>query len=184
MRVGLALITIAREDEAMTRLFRRILVPHDFSDSATVALRAAAELAAGDGARLTVLHVLAPLYSGPAFPSEAAIAWTPSKELLADLRARLEMLVARALGRRARSVECRAVMGDPLQCILAAARRADSIVMATVGRTGLAHLLIGSVAEKVVRHSPVPVLTIRPGVRRRRGGTRGRAHPRPSARRP
>jgi nucleotide-binding universal stress UspA family protein len=53
-------------------------------------------------------------------------------------------------------------MGNPLQCILAAARDVDSIVMATVGRTGLAHFLIGSVAEKVVRHSPVPVLTIRP----------------------
>jgi len=58
-----------------------------------------------------------------------------------------------------------------------AARAADSIVMATLGRTGLAHLVIGSVAEKVVRHSPVPVLTLRPSairsaLRRRRGGTR------------
>jgi len=49
-------------------------------------------------------------------------------------------------------------------CILAAARGADSIIMATHGRTGLDHILIGSIAEKVVRHSPVPVLTIRPTV--------------------
>jgi nucleotide-binding universal stress UspA family protein len=43
----------------------------------------------------------------------------------------------------------------------------DVIVMATTGRTGLSHLLIGSVAEKVVRHSPVPVLTLRPEAVRR-----------------
>jgi len=58
------------------------------------------------------------------------------------------------------------VLGDPLQRILAAARDADSIVIATAGRTGLSHLLIGSV-EKVVRHASVPVLTIRPPAKRR-----------------
>ena len=47
----------------------------------------------------------------------------------------------------------------------AAARGADAIVMATEGRTGLTHLLIGSVAEKVVRHAPVPVLVLRAGAR-------------------
>jgi len=63
---------------------------------------------------------------------------------------------------------CRAVLGEPVQSILAAARRADTIVMATLGRTGLAHLVMGSIAERVVRHSPVPVLTVRPGSARRR----------------
>jgi nucleotide-binding universal stress UspA family protein len=55
-----------------------------------------------------------------------------------------------------------------------AARGADLIVMSTMGRTGLSHLLVGSVAEKVVRHAPVPVLTLRPaGARKaRRGASR------------
>ncbi|TMB48311.1 MAG: universal stress protein [Deltaproteobacteria bacterium] len=70
-------------------------------------------------------------------------------------------------GARAPRTRCRVVLGDPLQRILAAARDADSIVIATAGRTGLSHLLIGSVAEKVVRHAPVPVLTIRPPAKRR-----------------
>jgi nucleotide-binding universal stress UspA family protein len=55
------------------------------------------------------------------------------------------------------------VLGEPVQVILDRARGADSIVMATMGRTGLGRLLIGSVAERVVRHSPVPVLSLRSG---------------------
>jgi len=56
-----------------------------------------------------------------------------------------------------------------------ATRGVDSIVMATAGRTGLAHLLIGSVAEKVVRHAPVPVLTVRPASTRiQKRAARGR----------
>jgi nucleotide-binding universal stress UspA family protein len=51
--------------------------------------------------------------------------------------------------------------------IVAEARKADSIVMATMGRTGLERLLIGSVAERVVRHAPIPVLTVRGRKKRR-----------------
>jgi universal stress protein A len=167
----------------MTRMFRSILVPHDFSDSATFALRAAADLAASHRGRLTVLHVLGPFYTGPGYPSSIAIAWTPSKELVAELQTQLQALVARTLGKRAKAVDCRVVTGDPLRCILAAARRADCIVMATVGRTGLAHVLIGSVAEKVVRHAPVPVITIRPPVRTRRRDGHGGQRPRSPVRR-
>ena len=64
----------------------------------------------------------------------------------------------------------RVVIGVPLQQILTAARDADSIVMATMGRSGLVHALLGSVAEKVVRHAPIPVLTVRAG----RAGRRAR----------
>jgi len=152
----------------MAKLFKRILVPHDFSDPATHALRVAAELAAEHRGTLDVLHVLPPFYSGVGFPTQAEIAWTPPPEMVRDLRARLEQLVARKLGRHARIATCRVVLGDPVQSILAAARRADTIVMATLGRTGLAHLVMGSIAERVVRHSPVPVLTVRPSAARRR----------------
>jgi len=146
----------------MAPLFRRILAPHDFSDHANDALRVAADLAEAHRGRLTVLHVLGPFYTGPGFPTQVEIAWTPPPLLLANLQARLERVVKDVLGRRARGVVCRAVRGDPLSSIVHAARQCDSIVMSTLGRTGLSHLLIGSVAEKVVRHAPVPVLTIRP----------------------
>jgi nucleotide-binding universal stress UspA family protein len=60
------------------------------------------------------------------------------------------------------------VSGEAVSTIVAAARKADVVVMATVGRTGLAHLLLGSVAERVVRQCPVPVLTVRAQAIKRR----------------
>ena len=142
--------------------FRRILVPHDFSPQATVALRAAAALAREHSGRLTVLHVIVPFYV-PADVSFGLAADTfPSPTtFVPEQRKHLETLVAKTLGEGAPPVTCRIDVGDASQCILDAARRCDSIVMSTAGRSGLSHLLIGSVAEKVVRHSRVPVLTIR-----------------------
>jgi nucleotide-binding universal stress UspA family protein len=156
-------------------LFKRILVPHDFSSSASDALAVAAELAERHGGRVTVLHVLTPLYSGPGYPTRDEIAWTPPAEIAEDRRVRLERLVQERLGARSRKVECRVVAGEAVPAILAAAKSADVIVMATLGRTGLTHLLIGSVAEKVVRHAPIPVLTIRAAAARRRTARAGRA---------
>ena len=147
-------------------MFQRILVPHDFSEPANHALDVAADLAAAHRGSITVLHVLTPFYSGPGYPTQAEIAWTPPAEMAAERHERLVRLVRDRLGARARRVTCKVVTGEALPTILAAARGADAIVMATLGRTGLAHLLIGSVAEKVVRHAPVPVLTLRPPRRR------------------
>jgi nucleotide-binding universal stress UspA family protein len=155
----------------MSTRFRRILVPHDFSSPASAALRAAADLA--DGGRLTVLHVVVPFTPVGGFPPADGAVWFPPQELVSDVRKRLAALVARELGpRRAARVACQVVVGDPYQRIVDAGRGHDAIVMATTGRTGLSHLLIGSVAEKVVRHATVPVLTIRPAG--------GRRHRRPS----
>ncbi len=66
------------------------------------------------------------------------------------------------------------VVGYPIDAILEAAKDVDLIVMATQGRTGLPHLLIGSVAERVVRHATKPVLTVRAG-RRAAGRITGRS---------
>jgi nucleotide-binding universal stress UspA family protein len=148
------------------RVFRRILVPHDFSDHATRALEVAAGFA-GPQSSITVLHAVAPVYASGGMPG-ADMSWTPPPEMIGDLREQLEQLVARVVGRTAAGrVHCRVVPADPLTAILAAARRADVIVMTTVGRTGLTHLLMGSVAEKVVRHATTPVLTLHPGAARR-----------------
>ena len=143
-------------------LFHHILVPHDFSPQATVALRVAAALARKNRGRLTVLYVLVPFY----LPADAPFGMTPPGDLAPEQRASLERLVAKALGRGAPLVTVRVAIGDAAERILEGARSADSIVMATSGRTGLAHFLIGSVAEKVVRHATVPVLTLRVPVRK------------------
>jgi len=151
-----------KEEPMPTSLFRRILVPHDFSPQATVALKTAAALAEEHGGSLTVLHVIVPFYVPADVPFGLAADTLPSPaSFLPEQRTHLEGLVAKALGKSSTKVTCRVDIGDASQCILDAARRADSIVMSTHGRSGLTHLLIGSVAEKVVRHASVPVLTIR-----------------------
>jgi len=144
-------------------LFRRVLVPHDFSTQATVALKTAARLAREHDGTLTVLHVVVPFYMPADVPFGFAADAMPSPTtFVPEQRKRLESLVTKALGTDAAPpVTYRVDVGDASQCILDAARRADSIVMSTSGRSGLSYLLIGSVAEKVVRHATVPVLTIR-----------------------
>src|SRR5262245_55373528 len=151
-------------------LFRHILVPHDFSPQATVALNQAGRLAAQDHGKLTVLHVLVPFY----LPADAPFGMPSPGDLLPEQRTQLERLVARTLGKDAPPVTVRVVIGDASERIIDAGRRANSIVMATSGRSGLARFLIGSVAEKVVRHCPVPVLTLRVPTRKRPRGQRRR----------
>jgi len=138
-------------------LFRHVLVPHDFSPQANVALKTAAQLAKQHGGRLTVLHVLVPFY----LPADVPFGMAAPGDLIPEQRSHLERLVAKTVGSDGPPVTIRVEVGDASQCIIDAGRRADSIVMATSGRSGLAHFLIGSVAEKVVRHAAVPVLTLR-----------------------
>jgi nucleotide-binding universal stress UspA family protein len=156
-------------------IFRRILVPHDFSDAANEALAVARRLAKQHRGRLTVLHVVTPYQPVTMLPEVAG--WISDREIVAGAKRSLDELVRRELrGRGAPPFRFHVELGDPTTRILDAATNVDCIVMATEGRTGLSHLLIGSVAEKVVRHSPVPVLTIRPRKDRRsarRRGTRG-----------
>jgi nucleotide-binding universal stress UspA family protein len=139
--------------------FRRILVPHDFSPAADQALRQAAALARGAGGRLRILHVIEPMYVPVNVPPQAL----PDPALfLPDQQAALERHVRKVLGAGAPRYTVEVTIGQPTATILDRARRADSIVMSTHGRSGLAHLLLGSVAERVVRASPIPVLTVRP----------------------
>ena len=152
-------------------LFRRILVPHDFSDAATHALRVAVRLARQHGGRLTVLHVVTPYQPVVELPEVGG--WIDDREIIAGAKRSLGELVRRELrGRGAPPARFDVDLGEPSTRIVKAAAKADVIVMATEGRTGLSHLLIGSVAEKVVRHSPIPVLTIRPPSARRKSRRR------------
>jgi nucleotide-binding universal stress UspA family protein len=150
--------------------FRRIHVPYDFSMHSTKALQIAAGLL-GPGGRLVVLNVVAQVLPVSDAAAPGVVAFIPAGELVAKSQRELARVIAKAIPPKVRGrVQRKVVVGDPHLRILAEARKVDLIVMPTAGRTGFAHLLIGSVAEKIVRHSPVPVLTIRPGGRR--GATR------------
>jgi nucleotide-binding universal stress UspA family protein len=94
------------------------------------------------------------------FPEGRSDPRTVEQVVRAEAHTKLE---ERAAPMRARGLEvtCEVILDDPGQAIVEAGKRADAIVIATHGRTGLAHVLLGSVAERVVRRSSVPVLTMR-----------------------
>ena len=149
---------------AGTPSFRRILVPHDFSVHANRALRVAAQLVA-PGGEIVVLHAIVPYVPTSDLPVAQLGAYISPAELVSGARRRLEREVKRSLGtRRTPRVTIAVEIAEPGQCITRRSRDMDLVVLATAGRTGLSHLVIGSVAEKVVRHSPIPVLSLRPEV--------------------
>jgi universal stress protein A len=143
----------------------RILVPVDFSACSRGALEYSANLAQQFGATLHVLHVWEPpryiipevLVQVPGEPSQTLADFARSEagkemeKFLIDLQS------------DAFEVKGRLESGDPTDTILRLAADDDYhlIVMGTHGRTGLSHLFLGSVAEKVVRRAACPVLTIR-----------------------
>ncbi len=141
--------------------FKRILVPHDFSDDAAAALDWAIELAAQLGAELHLLHAYRlPLemfspYGVPFPDSVMPEIREAARRRLNELKARVE-----AAGLKGQ-VQLRE--GPPADAIVEAARElsADLIVMGTRGRTGLAHVVLGSVAQRTVRLAPCPVLTLK-----------------------
>ena len=147
---------------------KTILVPFDFGDPALRALAYAQGLAERFGAALHLLHVVPNPYVAGAYlatPPDSVGASLP-QELLVEFLRHAEQRLQRALPtaeREAFRVRTFVNVGDPRKEILdhAAAEHVDLIVMGTHGRTGAAHVLLGSVAEKVVRASSCPVLTVR-----------------------
>jgi nucleotide-binding universal stress UspA family protein len=139
--------------------FRRLLVPHDLSDYADDALDVASQLAGPEG-EILVLHVVVPYVPTAQLPAVAI--QLPIAEMKADAARHLRRVVAQRVGTRGPKTRIEVVVDDPYRGIAEHSRGCDAIVMSTRGRTGLAHLLIGSVAEKVVRHSTIPVLTLGP----------------------
>jgi nucleotide-binding universal stress UspA family protein len=147
--------------------FKNILVPTDFGEPAGQALEIAVELAQRFEAKLTLLHV----HSIPnTYGYGEGLLW-PVEELARSARKTLDDTVAQVKERYARvdavlettrAIDAVLATGNASERILAAAEdcAADLIVMGTHGRRGLSHVLLGSVAEKVVRRSPVPVLTV------------------------
>ncbi len=141
----------------MKPIITRILVPTDFSETSDKALEYARLLATRFGASLCLLHVLNDPHIGEGPRSNSALAGSQSMRAaaLADAHARL---AERARGATATDV----VLGDCAMAIVeyAASSGSDLIVIGTHGRTGVAHLLLGSVTERVVQTAPCPVLTV------------------------
>jgi universal stress protein A len=146
-----------------TITLRQILVPTDFSDPAAVAVRYAVELATVFAAQIHLLHVIEP-WTGQQWAASMALV-PGGLDLEAQARDRAETALSQVLTRDERerhSARLVTVAGAPFAEIVKYARREDIdlIVMGTHGRGVLAHLLIGSVAENVVRKAPCPVLTV------------------------
>ncbi|AWM41910.1 Putative universal stress protein [Gemmata obscuriglobus] len=143
---------------------RRILVPTDFSDCATKAVRYAAELADKFGAELVLLHVVPDtVLALPDAVMPAPVPVTDLEALTEAGKVGLANLVT-ALGLQPRNPRREVRLGAPEQEIPAAAKDlgADLVCVGTHGRGGLARVFLGSVAEQVVRHAHCPVLTVRP----------------------
>ena len=140
---------------------RRILCPVDFSAPSRSAMHVAADLARKFGAQLTLLHV----YQVPAYPLPEGVL-LPSRISLADLFDRIDQALdgwrEDAERRGAGRVDVETSQGSAWSEICQRATREDFqlIVIGTHGHTGLRHLLLGSVAERVVRHAPCPVMTV------------------------
>ncbi len=142
---------------------QRILVPVDFSENSRPAIQYACALAEQFRAELHVAHVI-----------ETHALATPQFGMGLDLityaresKAAAEKSLAEALpsGWSSGRPPVSAILeGSPIKEIIHYAREQaiDLIVMSTHGRSGLAHVLVGSVAENIVRHAPCPVLTVRP----------------------
>ncbi len=143
---------------------KKILCPTDLSDECRPALAMACEWAKQFGAELHLLHVVAGLsnpypYLGP--PFNEAMSWeTMIRQKARDALTACELPEGFALLRVVRELRS----GSPVAQIeeYAKEKGIDLIVMGTHGRSGFSHLLLGSVAENVVRRAPCSVLTVRP----------------------
>jgi nucleotide-binding universal stress UspA family protein len=142
---------------------KRILLPTDFSSYSATATKYACELVTKFDAELHLLHTLeVHLASTPGFGMGLAL-----PQYLHESRAAAEKALASVLDPQwavGRKVVHAVVEGSPKVEIVRYARtqEIDLIVLTTHGRSGLAHVIIGSVAESVVRTAPCPVLTVRP----------------------
>ncbi len=143
-------------------LIKKILVPTDFSMLSFAGVEYAHSLGEQYGAEIHLVNVIES-FSGKQTPYVDEFSETVLRDKDNEALRRLEE-VSRKFFSEAKKVNHVILRGDPVEEIVryARSRNCDLIVMATHGRTGVAHIMVGSVAEKVVRHSPIPVLTVKP----------------------
>ena len=141
----------------------RILVPIDFSEHSQKALRYALAFAHQFGAEVTLVHIVEQMvYPGDwMYPPLAVTDFATEKR--EEMISRLQSLDAGSGVKTQHIVR----IGRAWQEIIEIAQemKSDMLILATHGYTGLKHVLLGSVAEKIIRHAPCPVLTVRPDER-------------------
>ena len=142
---------------------KNVLVPTDFSEPAIVALNYGRTLAAQFSATLHVVHVVEDL-TMKAITVEGFVSYMPDlqRELEEEARKRLDAAVAGQGPVPAGIVSAVVMSNSTADAIATYAKNAavDVIVIGTHGRNGVSHLLLGSVAERLVRTAPCPVLTV------------------------
>jgi universal stress protein A len=137
----------------------RILVPVDFSVHSIKALETALSLAGTFGAEITLVHIVEQII----YPGDWMYPPIAMTDFAAEQREQISAKL-KALAKRSGIKSHEVVrLGRAWQEVVEVAkeRKADLIVLATHGYTGLRHVLLGSVAEKILRHAPCPVLSIR-----------------------
>lgn len=154
-----SLIERAEQATELGRI-QRILVPVDFSENSRKAVTYATAFARQFGATLTFLHVVQINY---AYGELGAIDFSAlEREMRTGAQRELDSLLA---AMKAQGLESEALLreGSPVKIITEVAReiRSDLLVVSTHGYTGLKHVLMGSIAEHVVRYAPCPVLVVR-----------------------
>ena len=143
--------------------FKRFLVPTDFSPTSEIAFNYALDLAEREGASIHLLHAIEDATFAAAYPDGLYVELPGLREqLIAEGRRRLEEAVRKCAASDV-AATTQVVVGPPASSITAEAneRGSDLIVMGTHGRSGFAHLVLGSVAERVLRTAQCPVLTVR-----------------------
>lgn len=153
-------LTVRGEEEvAPAWAVRNILVPLDFSDASVDALRHAKELALTYGAQITLLHAVEEVVYPSAYGIEPAN--LPGPQVIDRVEKNLANLARTEIGYE--HVVVQAKVGYAPSTILdhAEANEVDLVVIATHGRTGLERMLLGSVAERVVRRAPAPVFVVK-----------------------
>lgn len=141
---------------------RNILVTTDLSELSAVAFEHASTLELLTGAKVHVLHVIEDAPKRPSKTREKR-ARTPPRIREASLKRKMQKFLTEQ-GIDYRSLRLIVRRGHPHREVVRYTREAkiDLVIIATHGRTGFAHMLMGSIAEKIVRLSPVPVLTVKP----------------------
>jgi len=147
----------------VSKEFKKILVPTDYSELSLAAVDYALSFSHVFGSQIYILHTLDTI---PVLALDTMDLTTETVIYETEKNAKndLHLFVISRVGNVPNLVEIvRRGVAEEQIVKVAKEERVDLIVMATHGRSGIAHVLLGSVAEKVVQHSPVPVLTVKPG---------------------